>query len=446
MAFTDQAYDHDEVVEAVHGVYASFGFNPPPDQFTVLASFYLTRPAENSGVKSNEPRFKIISLSTGTKCTPAIKYSPRGELLHDTHAEVLARRGAVRWFIEEVGRMNSSFGYTSDWLAPTSGSNVSKDSDENPPYRLKSNVSVHMYISTLPCGDASMGYLASTQDARMALLKSQSVHLFPKLQAHEASRGRDNYSRLGVLRTKPGRADSSPALSMSCSDKIAKWSVLGILGGFASRFLEPVYVKSVVIGEFPLEVENTLRDIVSGDCERALRTRVGNTERLPEGYAVHPPDIRFTDIPFVHSKSELDKIKQTKGSCNESLCWVADSRPLEVLINGLKRSTPPKYRYTEKYRQGLFFEPLLSRISSFNLYNDTLDLVGLTSVSCSPCSRESISYAVAKKTSGRYQNAKSCLLGPGGPFSGWIRIDTQYQRFSVDGNHCTSLPILSASI
>ena len=34
-----------------------------------------------------------------------------------------------------------------------------------------------------------------------------------------------HYHNVGVLRTKPGRGD--PTLSMSCSDKIMKWCILG---------------------------------------------------------------------------------------------------------------------------------------------------------------------------------------------------------------------------
>lgn len=329
----------DDAVKVIHDIYSSIGFKPPSKQFTILASFYLTRQ-----INCSKTNFKPISLTTGTKCTPAAKYSPRGELLHDTHAEVLARRGAVR--VTESG--------------------ILSDSDDNPPYCLRPGVSLHMYVSTLPCGDASMGYLAYTQDARMASLKSQSAHLFPKLGSQEASRGRDDYNRLGVLRTKPGRADSQPALSMSCSDKIAKWSVLGILGGFASRFLEPVYIENVVIGEFPHEKEENfrLREIIKRDCERALQARIGKVEDLPEGYDTRPPNIYYTNIPFIHSKRERDKIESTTGSCNECLCWVADSRPAEILINGLKRSTAPKNRYVEKYRNGLVFH-LCSQRSHF---------------------------------------------------------------------------------
>lgn len=296
----DTGIFQDEIVKAIHDIYSSIGFKPPSKQFTVLASFYLTR--QISAANSFKTSFKLISLATGTKCTPAIRYSPRGELLHDTHAEVLARRGAVRWLMEEIKRMNvvaPTDLYTSDWLTGTE-SGISSDFDDYPPYRLRPGVSLHMYVSTLPCrclfrhwepthfctdhfesgGDASMGYLAYTQDPQMASLKSQSPHLFPKLESHEASRGRDDYDRLGVLRTKPGRADSQPALSMSCSDKIARWSVLGILGGFASRFLEPVYIDSVVIGEFPQGKEGNcrLREIMKRDCERALQARIEKVE------------------------------------------------------------------------------------------------------------------------------------------------------------------------
>jgi hypothetical protein len=121
-----------------------------------------------------------------------------------------------------------------------------------------------------------MGYLASIQNKTMAALKSTNI--FPVLAPHQASRGRDDYNRLGVLRTKPGRADSPPALSMSCSDKIAKWSVLGIQGSFGAKLLEPVYISDVVIGEVPVEQE--VRYMVRTDCERALRGRVMDTEGL----------------------------------------------------------------------------------------------------------------------------------------------------------------------
>src|SRR5882762_5705019 len=78
-------------------------------------------------------------------------------------------------------------------------------------------------------GDASMRFLASSQDEEMATLKDASVSpVLPR--PNSVQRGRDSYSLYGVLRTKPGRADSLPTVSMSCSDKIAVWNVLGFQG------------------------------------------------------------------------------------------------------------------------------------------------------------------------------------------------------------------------
>ncbi len=151
MASSELHNEQERAITTIFGIYSSIGFKPPPKQFTVLASFYLTRPSTQPlGEGEPERQIKIISLATGTKCTPTIRYSPRGELVHDSHAEVLARRGAVRWFLEEIGRIRTTPEYASDWLIRASGSS-SIDSDERPPYELKDNVKLNMYVSTLPC-------------------------------------------------------------------------------------------------------------------------------------------------------------------------------------------------------------------------------------------------------------------------------------------------------
>mgnify|MGYP002718872709 CR=1 FL=1 len=42
-----------------------------------------------------------VSLGTGVKVLPANRLPPLGDAVHDSHAEVLARRGFVRWLLDE---------------------------------------------------------------------------------------------------------------------------------------------------------------------------------------------------------------------------------------------------------------------------------------------------------------------------------------------------------
>lgn len=75
---------------------------------------------------------------------------------------------------------------------------------------------------------------------------------------------------------------------MSCSDKVASWSVLGLQGALGSQIFAPLYISSIIIGE----VEANVQAIVAEDCERALWQRIGDLEgRI---LARHPLILRLT--------------------------------------------------------------------------------------------------------------------------------------------------------
>ena len=141
-------------------------------------------------------------------------------------------------------------------------------------------------------GDASTRFLAATQDEGTARLKDSSLSpaadssLPTNLTA--ISRGRDGYSLLGVLRTKPGRADSPPTICMSCSDKIASWNVHGIQGALGSLVFQPLYISTIIIGEVPKADDGWahLRQIIEEDCERALWTRVADVKGQSYVYSI----------------------------------------------------------------------------------------------------------------------------------------------------------------
>nr|GAT53807.1 tRNA-specific adenosine deaminase 1-like [Mycena chlorophos] len=391
----------DTILNLIHELYATLQYKPPPRKWTILAAFYLL--SESSGAK-------IISLATGTKCLAAEKL-PVEEALHDSHAEVLARRGAVRWLLEEIARIKQG-SCESLW--------IDRNDSEEISFKLRGGVRLGFYVSTVPCGDASMGLLAATQDEEMAALKSTPSSLPSSISSTNTStsisRGRNNYTLLGVLRTKPARADAPSTASMSCSDKIAAWTFLGVQGALGARFFNrrPVYVDEVLVGvDLPSAVgvkeREELKRMVGVDCERALVGRLKGVEACGP-YTHHPPTIHLIDTPaFIHSRSMVPDVG---GSCNDSLFWVADS-PLaasgpEVLINGYKRGVPPAHRLREKSL------PIACRKSMLKLYKDTLRLYEL------PVD-DTISHQDTKLAIQTYQDAKSHLTGPEGVFSGWIR-------------------------
>lgn len=69
------------------------------------------------------------------------------------------------------------------------------------------------------------------------------------------------YHQVGLLRVKPGRGDRT--CSMSCSDKMARWNVLGCQGALLMHFLEePIYLSALVIGKCPYSQEAMQRALI----------------------------------------------------------------------------------------------------------------------------------------------------------------------------------------
>jgi tRNA-specific adenosine deaminase 1 len=111
----------------------------------------------------------------------------------------------------------------------------------------------------------------------MAALKTTSPP--PLVKPGEAVRGRNGYANYGAIRTKPGRADSVPTVSFSCSDKITTWNVLGLQGALLEDVVEPVYLSEMPEG-INLGVRETWSDTIQSEAERALYGRVSGIEGM----------------------------------------------------------------------------------------------------------------------------------------------------------------------
>lgn len=86
----------DEIVQNCFDLYHSLPKTGKPieNEWTVLSCFMK--------YNSYNKDIEVVSLGTGSKCIGATKLSPKGDILHDSHAEVMARRGFLLYLYENI--------------------------------------------------------------------------------------------------------------------------------------------------------------------------------------------------------------------------------------------------------------------------------------------------------------------------------------------------------
>uniref|UniRef100_A0A1Y9G8C1 tRNA-specific adenosine deaminase 1 n=2 Tax=Anopheles albimanus TaxID=7167 RepID=A0A1Y9G8C1_ANOAL len=141
---------------------------------------------------------------------------------------------------------------------------------------------------------------------------------------------------IGAVRTKPGRGVRT--LSVSCSDKMARWAIVGVQGALLMLLLEkPIYFKTLVLCKDTDHCVEALRRAIWGRLEAAIETlkEPGGSDSFPG----HCPDIVTAQngLPFRFRKNrpqpKNDNGKYQPSPCGIVWCNVSE-RPHEVEISG----------------------------------------------------------------------------------------------------------------
>jgi len=481
------------------------------DEWTVYAAIVATRTTTltNNNDNDTDNKITVVSCATGTKCTavPPVNritstaaaasttsatttttttLPPTADvILHDSHAEVLARRGLLRVLWQEIAMHD---GRNSDIGNEGTRSSLLTKIPNSHRYQLRENVQLHLFVSDSPCGDASI-YPLDTLSASSGSMKSDDKSSLPSDAVPSASTEYDNHNNnnglqftgakvivsqettvsiedcggieafllqdsrvareriqlLGRLRTKSGRSNlqaNQRSDSLSCSDKIVRWCVLGLQGrALLHHLVEPIRLSSIVVsrdirnqyggnGNTGAQWEALYRAIpnrIMAVKEELLREDVSNMDgngmqapnrNMVNADAIDIPKVYIAKPMFAQGKacsehannmaSRKRKHDENKnfvkpklsptGVCLNWNMW-DDTVELTIGARGIRQGKKPK---TERD-----ILKLASRLSRYDIWK----------ISCSISSAET--YLVAKSTETR-QNSWRSVIFRRGPLAGWM--------------------------
>ncbi|KAG8431686.1 hypothetical protein GDO86_020465 [Hymenochirus boettgeri] len=262
--------------------------------------------------KSSDDLGTVVSLGTGNRCVKGEELSLRGETVNDCHAEIISRRGFIRFLYSQLMKYNPDF--------PDESIFEEADGDL---LRVRPNVTFHLYISTAPCGDGAL-FDKSCSDQPCTGEDKKHFPIFENVKQGklrtkvENGEGTIPVESSDILPTWDGIQHGERLRTMSCSDKILRWNVLGLQGGLLTHFIEPVYLSSLTLG-YLFSKGHLARAI----CCRMSRDGDGFQRQLPELYIVNHPEVGRVSV--------YDSTRQTGKTKESSVNWCSADEEVEVL-------------------------------------------------------------------------------------------------------------------
>lgn len=259
---------------------------------------------------------KVVSIGTGSKFFYEKNLDSKGNAVHDTHAEVVARRGFIRYIYDQIYQQVAN---------NSSKSIFEKVDDLNGKFRLKSGVKFHLYVSTAPCGDGRVFSHVNGKDSINGTIPEGQLR---------------TKGQCALTVTKDATADVSFNMNMSCSAKLLRWNILGVQGALLSELVEPIYFSSVILGEKFDQLH----------MERALYGRIETDAiNLPAGFNLTQPEL---------IKVSVTKAKTALYSPNHSVNWNVNGYDVELIesTSGRTIGKDKTKRYSRISKRAFFSE------------------------------------------------------------------------------------------
>lgn len=199
----------------------------------------------------DELKLEILAFAVGSKSISNKNLKDRNFQLRDFHSEVLARRALILWLLNVLEDQNLKKKYFK---------NLSGDASIQDKLKLRKGYKFVIYCSRMPCGDCSIIKNEENSSINKSYTNAQPYSSYLKsLKDSSKTLKMDNGRQLEYqTRIKPVRMDFPLDYiypSISCTDKILGWGILGVQGMALSSIIRPIYFDRIVVPEVECKEE-----------------------------------------------------------------------------------------------------------------------------------------------------------------------------------------------